>query len=246
VVPVHGVVESKISDMISHAIAGTKLRDPHYDPMHDPDLAGTVQRVLHGFQHMFEHKPGTQAKKKGGGVGVNDITGGSLGASFTATQPIHVGKGKGGFELSAGATFHIEAYLAAQSVRGGDNVKIDAAELTTSGVDVIVGGQAIARVHQLTVHHGGKVTVERMTPLGKLAKAQRTEQGIAGIAALIALAAGDRSAIGLADEAANPQIVSGVAGAVLADKVEDGLRKLVTDHPAVIAGVNLPHALGLR
>lgn len=248
VIPVDGTVEAKISEMLARGVAGTRLRDPHYDPLHDPDLSGTVQQVAQSFARCFA-SPGAP---RAGGVGLGDVTGRGLGAGFTVTEPIHIAED---VDLAAGGQVQLEALgaanlgaLAAARDNPGraDAIHFDALQLTSPGLDINVGGKPLVRMQQLTFHRGGRVSVEAMTPLGKLASARRTEAGLAGIAALIMLAAGDQSALALAEHAQNPRIVDAVAAATIERKLEAALRGLVLQHRNAIAGVDLATALGIR
>jgi hypothetical protein len=250
VYPVTGMVSGKVSEMLQHALAGTRLADRHYDPLRDTDLSGTVQQLAQGFAHQFG---GGGAQKSRNGVGLGDITARGAGADVSLNEPIQIGKG---VQLAAGATAHLEAMGVANlaSVAAGhtnqeraDAVHFDSLVLTSPGIEVNVDGKPIARIQQVTFHRGGAVTVERMTALGKLDNARKTESTLAAIGALIMLAAGDHQHAGaLADDANNPRVVDGVAAHVMEKKLEEGLKKLILRHDHAISGVSLAGALGLH
>lgn len=248
---VSGMVQHQVSDIVGRALAHTRLHDPHYDPMHDPDLAGTLQQVVRGFASAFGGA-GHANNNNRNGVGMRDLTGSGAGASFALHQPLAVAPG---IQIS-GHDVHLSVLGDAnlqQLANAHDNAgraratHIESVSLSSSGLDITVHGEAIARLQRLTFHHGGRVTVESMQPLGRLARAQHTESSLSSLGALILAAAGERrGAEALAENANRPQVVSGVSAAFLAHKVQDALYQVILQHDTAIPGVHLAAALGLR
>jgi len=89
------------------------------------------------------------------------------------------------------------------------------------------------------------VTIERMTPLGKLTNAEAVEAGFSLLATLIAVGANDPAANDLYRNAEDPQLVHGVSKGLIEKDFSDAIRQLVLDHRTAVPGVDLARVLGL-
>jgi hypothetical protein len=255
-IPIRGWVTSKITGVIHGALGGTKLVQPDYDPMRDTDLQGTLDRVMQGFVDTFSEHDDT-AKKKAPGkspVGPEEMTRVSAGATVAVRGGAVFAEGGSGISIAANAPIDIAVDGAgsiadltaghdAHGVASGANVQ--AVRLDTEGLEVMVKGKPVARLESMRLARGGVITVERMTPLGKLAKAEAAEAGISGLLTLLALASHDPAANDLYRNTEHPQIVDGVSRKMIEKEFTETIHKLILQYRNAVPGVDLAAALGI-
>lgn len=253
IMPVKGIIADKVTQMISDATKGTKL-GAHYDPTRDPDLKGTLDRVMQGFQTLFHSdQQGGAAQKPP--IRPEEMKHVSAGATVALRGGAKFLKDGTGIELAAGAPLSISVdgagdigHLAqshdAQSAV--DALDVQAVHLSTEGLTVIAKGKPVAKISSMTLARGGKVTIDNMTPLGKLADAEAAESGLSLLVALIAAGSGDGSAAGAAyRNAQRPAVVHGVSRAMIEQTFNDTVKKMILENRTAVPGLDLARALGL-
>jgi hypothetical protein len=253
-IPLKGMIADKVTHMISEATQGTKL-GAHYDPTHDPDLKGTLDRVVQGFQKLFhsdEHAGPTQKAP----INPNEMKHVSAGATVALRGGAKFLKDGTGIELAAGAPLSISVdgagdvgHLAqshdAQSAV--DALNVQAVHLSTEGLTVIAKGKPVAKISGITLARGGKVTIDSLTPLGKLAKAEAAESGLSLLFALIAARGGDGQAAGAAyQNAQRPVVVDGVSRAMIEQTFTETVHKMIVENRTAVPGLDLARALGIH
>jgi hypothetical protein len=245
-----GTIQSTITGMLSSAIAGTPFARPGYQPTHDADLAGTLHRVQAGFQGLFagggHAAPSglTPAQMSGVGMGATVAT---QGGDFTSNGT--------GVRLAPGASISVFAEGAATmqnlAEAGSAQNAVDAANvqevrIETGGLTVVAKGKEVARLDRLTLHRGGRVTIDSLQLLGDAARARRTEGGLALLVAVIAQQSGRPDvAQGAVNYANNPQIVEGVSRSMIEREFTTQMHAMILQHRNAVPGVDLARALGI-
>lgn len=255
VVPVKGMVSDKITHMIAQATAGTPL-GKHYDPTRDPDLQGTLDKIVAGFTNLFHTEDPAAAPGKSP-IAPDEMKRVSAGATVALKGPIQFMKDGTGITLDGGAPITIGVEGAgdigalSQNLhdpqRAADALDVQAVRLSTEGLTVMAKGKPVAKLSALTLARGGKITIDQMQPLGKLADAEAMEAGVSLLAALAALhGGGDASfANGAYQNAQRPQVVDGVSRAMIEKQFTDTIHKLILQYRDAVPGLDLAKALGL-
>jgi|GEM_PF-1254029 len=258
VIPLNGYISGKVSGMLHNALAGTKLVTGHYDPMQDPDLADTLGKVTTGFVQAFEGEDAGDAKSKKAPIGTEEMT------HITAGATISVAKGAEFATNGSGITIAAKSPINVNVIGGGnaqqlinakdakaeaDAANIQGVNIQTDGLEVIIKGKPVARLESLTLQRGGKITIDQMTPLGKLAEYEKTESGLSALVALFAIASRDPHGLDVANgayhNAEHPAIVDGVSRSMIEQEFTDTIHKLIIQYRNVVPGMDLARALGI-
>src|SRR3569623_2049910 len=238
VIPFKCTVAKQVTDMIEGASSGTKLAGHGYDPTRDPDLQGTLNRVMMGFTKLFAGKAGDHATDQKAPIAPEQMTRVSAGATVA---------------LKAGASFvkdgagDLGHVMKGEDAQGTiDAMNVQAVHLSTDGLEVVAKGQPVAKLNSLTLSRGGKITIDDMTPLGKLAKAEAGESGLSLLVALLALRGGDANAAGGAyQNAQHPAVVDGVSRAMIEQTFTDTIHKMILQYRTAVPGIDLAKSLGI-
>ena len=126
-----------------------------------------------------------------------------------------------------------------------DADRIQSVQLSTQALEVIVKGAPVARIEGMTLARGGKVTIDQMTPLGKLAQAEGMESGLSLLAALVAYRAGSSATGGLYRNAQEPAVVDGVSRGLIEKEFSDFVHQFIIEHRTAVPGLDLARALGI-
>ena len=245
-----GTVQETITGMLSRALQGTPFARPGYHPTRDTDLAGTLHRVQAGFQGMF-HGEGTAsphgltpAQMSGVGAGATvttqggDFTNNGTGVQLAPGAPIKV------FAEGAASVQNLAEAGSAQNAVNAANVQ--AVSVETGGMTVVAKGKEVARINRLTLHRGGRVTIDNMELLGEAARAQRTEGALSLLVAVIAARSGRPDvANGAMNYANNPQIVEGVSRSMIEREFTSQVHTMIVQYRNAVPGVDLARALGI-
>jgi len=260
VVPLDGKVRSTIGGMIADAVKGTKLTTGDYDPTQDPDLAGTMDKVMKGFVHVFEGEDAGAKTDKKPPIGANEMTYINAGATISLDKGASFGDGGSGISVAAHSPINLNVMAGgnAEELMAGAGkdaqhaataANIQGVNLETSGLEVVVKGKPVARLESITLNRGGKVTIGSMTPLGKLAEAQKTEAGLSALVALLAIASRDPRGMEIANgsyqNAQNPQIVDGISRAMIEKEFTDTIHKMIIQYRGAVPGIDIAAALGI-
>jgi hypothetical protein len=245
-------VEGKITDMIAHAIAGTPFARPGYVPNQDADLGGTLQRVMTGFRNLFQ--AGDHQGGGGGGVNARRMSDVSAGATVTTAGGDYTRDGTG-LQVAAGSPISLHAQGAAniqqlidagspQSAISAANVQ--AITVESGGLTVVAGGKPVARIERLTVHRGGRVTIDSLELLGSARRAQAAEAGLSLIVSLLAQRAGNGQVmVGAMENANRPQVVGGLSRAMLEREFTSTVQEMVMQYRRAVPGIDLAQVLGV-
>jgi hypothetical protein len=257
-IPLQGTVRGRIANMLHGSLAGTKLVTDHYDPTQDPDLAGTLDKVMKGFVHTFEGEDAGDAKTKKAPIGTDEMTHITAGATISVAKGAEFATNGSGITIAAKSAINI-------NVVGGGNAKqlmsangtqseadaanIQGVNIETEGLEVIVKGKPVARLESLTLERGGKITVDRMTPLGKLAEYEKTESGLSALFAILAVASRDPHGLQAADgayrNAEHPVVVDGISRGMIEQEFTDTIHKLIIQYRGAVPGIDLARSLGI-
>lgn len=244
-------VEEKITTMLDQAIAGTPLARPGYVPTEDADLGGTLQRVMSGFSNMFKSGGSNQGGK---GVTARQMSSVGLGATLTTAGGDFTKNGTGlqveagaPISLSASGTANVQDLVdAGTPASAAETANIQSISISSGGLTVMSKGKPIASIEHLTVHRGGRVTIDRMQLLGEAANAQRTEAGLSLLIGLLAGQAGSGEAMaGALNNANNPQIVGGVSRAMMEREFTSTVQTMVLQYRGAVPGIDLATVLGI-
>ena len=127
-----------------------------------------------------------------------------------------------------------------------DALNVQAVHLSTEGLTVLAKGKPVAKISSLTLARGGKVSIDQMQPLGKLAKAEAAEAGFSLLFALIAAGAHDGQAANGAYQNANrPQVVDGISRAMIEQTFTDTVHKMILQYRDAVPGLDLAKSLGI-
>lgn len=252
-ISIAGRVGKKLTDMISKAVDHTKLVSGTYDPVTDTDLSGTLNSVMAGFVDLFSDHDGKE-KTTQPPIQPEEMKNISAGATIAVVDGASFIQGGSGLTLGANSPITIsvdgagnlrDTLAAKDPEHMAEAARIQQVSLSTAGLEVIVSGKPVAKLERITLASGGKVTIDQMTPLGKLADAEATESGLSLLGALIALRANDPSAGGMYQNAQRPVVVDGVSRAVIEQNFTDTLHKLILQYRAAVPGVDLAKVLGI-
>lgn len=254
-------LESKITNVIAQGVAGTPLARPGYQPTEDSNLAGTLDRVVHGFAHLFDDdkdgdgQPDHGDKKKKPALEAREIGQVSAGATVTTKGGGSFMKDGCGCELTPGSdlTMTVEGGGNLHDVMGSKSpaeaaqaAAVQAVRLNATGMKVVSKGKPVAQISAMTLHHGGKVTIDSMQLLGKARDARATEAGLSLLVGLIAMAGRDGNAAGGAlNNAHNPQIVDGVARSLIEKTFTETVHDMLIQYRSAVPGVDLAKVLGI-
>lgn len=256
-ISVSGRISGKVTEMIRKAVAGTPLVAGHYDPMKDPNLSQTLDKVLAGFVELFgDHDEGhaSHGANKAPPVAPEEMTRVSAGATFALRGGGQFTKDGSGLTVAANGPITITVdgagnlrdTAASKSIAGAaDAMNVQAVHLSSEALQVVVKGKPVAKIEAMTLERGGKITIDRMTPLGKLADAEAMESGLSLLAALVALHEGSSAAGGLYQNAQRPAVVDGVSRGVIEQQFTDTIHKLLIEYRTAVPGLDLARALGL-
>lgn len=238
-----GFVDDAIREWVNGLVGGTALGRPGYDPLHDPDVAGTL-RSLQGNL--------TRGSATGGGkpgdLGPEDVSGITPSAGFRTTEEISQVTEQGGVKIPAGTG--IEAFVRLQGTAeqlGASGVEqVDYVSIHSDGILLMKGNDPIAKLQSVTVLNGGQVRVDRFEPMGKLKEYGDVESGLRGLFALFQLAALREGAYtGPITTNVNPDVVNGMAEGQMEKALQDALRSLIETHHAAVPGHDLRRVLGM-
>jgi len=255
VIPFKGTVAKQVTDMIEGAISGTKLAGHGYDPTRDPDLQGTLNRVMMGFTKLFAGKAGDHATDQKAPIAPEQMTRVSAGATVALKAGASFVKDGTGIMIAGGAPLSIGVdgagdlghVMKGEDAQGTiDAMNVQAVHLSTDGLEVVAKGQPVAKLNSLTLSRGGKITIDDMTPRGKLAKAEAGESGLSLLVALLALRGGDANAAGGAyQNAQHPAVVDGVSRAMIEQTFTDTIHKMILQYRTAVPGIDLAKSLGI-
>jgi hypothetical protein len=254
-------LEAMLTGTITKGVAGTPLARPGYQPTKDTHLEGTLDRVVHGFAHLFDDdkdgdgKPDHGDKKKKPALEAREVGHVSAGATVTTKAGGHFMKDGCGCELAPGSDLTM-------TVEGGGNLHdlmgskspaeaaeaaaVQAVRINASGLKVVSKGKPVARISAMTLHHGGRVTVDSMQLLGKARDAQATEAGLSLLVGLIALVGRDGNAAGGAlHNAQDPKLVDGVARSMIEKTFTETVHDMVLQYRSAVPGLDLAKVLGI-
>lgn len=244
-------IEDRITGAISQAIAGTPFARPGYVPTQDADLGGTLQRVMAGFQNLFQ--AGGDHRERGG-LNARQMTEVGFGATVTTPGGDFTRDGTG-LQVTSGAPISLNAVGAAnlqQLVDAGSPQNAAAAaniqgiSVESSGLTVVAKGKPIARIQRLTVHRGGRVTIDSMELLGAARNARAAEAGLSLLIGLLARQAGSGQVMhGALNNANDPQLVSGVSQAMLEREFTSTVQEMVMQYRRAVPGIDLANVLGV-
>lgn len=245
-------IEDKITGMLDQAIAGTPFAKAGYAPTEDADLGGTLQRVMSGFQNMF----GASGGKPEAGKGVNPRQMSNVGVGATLTTAggdftkngsgLHV-DGGAPISLHADGTANVQDLVDAGSpANAAETANIQSISVSSGGLTVMAKGKPIAKIERLTIHRGGRVTIDSMQLLGEAQKAQHAEAGLSLLIGLLAQAAGSGEVMnGAMNNANNPQVVGGVSRAMMEREFTSTVQAMVLQYRGAVPGIDLATVLGI-
>jgi len=258
VIPLKGHISGKVSGMLHDALAGTKLVTGHYDPTQDPDLAGTLDKVTKGFVHAFEGEDAGDAKSKKAPIGADEMTHITAGATINVAKGAEFATNGSGITIAAKSPINVnvigggnaQQLMNAKNAQGeADAANIQGVNIQTDGLEVIIKGKPVARLESLTLQRGGKITIDQMTPLGKLADYEKTESGLSALFAILAVASRDPQGLQAADgayrNAQHPVVVDGISRGMIEQEFTDTIHKLIIQYRNVVPGMDLARALGI-
>lgn len=255
-VSISGRVSARIVDLLTKALGHTELMAGGYDPAQDPALEQTMHRVLAGFVALFDDHDGKdkQHAPAHAPIGPGDMTHLSAGATIAVRDGANLVKGGSGltiaangpvsFDVDTSANLH-DALAVHRAQDAADHAHVQQVRLSTEALEVVVHGKPIARLEQRTVARGGKVTIDRMTPLGRVKDAEAGEAGLSLLATLVAIAGHDRSAGELYRNAQDPKLVDGITRAMIEAEFTKTLHQMILEWRGVVPGVDLAKVLGI-
>ncbi|MEO8654020.1 MAG: hypothetical protein ABI409_07850, partial [Ramlibacter sp.] len=239
-----GSARSQITSFFVGLLAGSRMATAGYDPLADPDLPGTLAQIRANF---------AATPSSGGDVVAADVTRVTLFADATVRGPVSAGAGNG--SVSIDGAVHVAAELRgngadlAQGATAGRAPRIE--RLTLSGSSIIVhsGTDDVARLDTIAVAFGGRVSIERMTLLGRAAELADAESGLRVLGLLLALGAGtsaDRLALAGRDlPNLDAQLVPGVSRAMIEQALTRALMQFIRQNSGLLPGVDLTEIFGV-
>lgn len=235
---VAGTVHDAVAAFVQQIVGSSTLSKPGYNPLSDPNVAGTLAKLQSNFQ-------GRPATGKPGNLKAGDVTGFALSAEATTRREIRAGAGSGGIVLPAGASLSLSASLAGTGADiGSRSPEVQALYFSSSNLTLESGGKPVAKLRSLRVDRGGTVDVTDFEPLGKLAEIGAGESLIRlfGLLAVVQGGADPRLA-GNGD--ISPRIVGGIAEKQMEESLTTAVQQLVRDHHDVVPGLDLRSVLGV-
>jgi len=250
-ISISGRIEGKITESIAQAIEGTPFARPGYVPNQDADLGGTLNRVMTGFRNLFQSGGHSEG---GGGINARQLSDVGVGATVTTAGGDYTRNGTG-LQVTAGAPISLHAQGAAniqQLIDAGSTqnavsaANVQAISVESGGLTVVAKGEPIARIQRLTVHRGGRVTIDSVELLGSARRAQATEVGLSLIVGVLAQRAGNGQVMaGAIENANNPQVVGGISRAMLEREFTSTVQEMVMQYRRAVPGIDLAQVLGV-
>lgn len=238
--------------LIGRAIAGTPMARPGYNPMTDPELMSTLMRVKGNFDALPEARAGAA------GVSAAEVSRPTIGATLAMRTPfLQEGDGAsvripagGQFDVSISGTGNLAAILAAGDAQGAAMAAgIRDVSVSSEAIELVRGGEPIARLQRLRIAPGGAVTLEQFRMLGGLGAG-------AGFEALVRLLAGGVAlagqgvpleagvAITAQSGAADPEITRGVSRSMIERGLTAAVQQLLRDNRNAVPGLDLGLVFG--
>lgn len=226
---------------------------PTYDPLADPDPQGTIRALAANVASL----PSEGERDEVAAAQVTDL---SVGATIVVNRAVQQVDDGAGIRIAAGTAVTVQVESGAsvpqlQQAGGGAAALAGAADIRTihvssSGIEVIKDGAAVARIEAMTVHRGGRVSIEHLTLLGEAAEAAAAERGLwwaLGAVLGAAQARQDpfyaRAGRTISDA---PVIVPGLVRGTLEQKLQEALTGVLADQGrSVVPGVDLGSVLGV-
>ena len=188
-----------------------------------------------GFTKLFAGKEGEHATDEKAPIKPEQMTQVSAGATVALKAGASFIKDGTGIMIAGGSPLSIGVDGAGDlgHVMKGENAQntidamnVQAVHLSTSGLEVVSKGKPVAKLNALTLVRGGKITIDDMQPLGKLADAEAGEAGLSLLVALLAARSGDGNTAGGAyRNAQHPVVVDGVSRAMIEQTFTDTIHK---------------------
>jgi hypothetical protein len=240
----HGSATSDITAFFVGLLAGSNMATAGYDPLADPDLAGTLNHIRSNF---------TAMPSSGGEVGAADVSHINLFGDATVHGPVTAGAGKGSVTIDG--SVHVSAELRgtgadlAAGAKAGHSPQIE--RLTLSGTSIIVrsDGADIARLDSIVVSFGGQVSIERMTLLGRAAEMAGVESGVRLLGLLLELGQGTSSdRLAVADRNLpnlDAQLVPGMTRAMIEQALTQAVVQFIRQHSGLLPGLDLSEIFGV-
>jgi hypothetical protein len=245
------IVES-ITSKLDTVVAGSPLAKPGYEPTQDPDLGGTLDKVMAGFNSLFtaDAEPGKKPV-----LGPSELTDASAGATVTTKGGGQFMQDGNGLSIAPGSELAIavdgagnlhdlmDAHTPGEAATAAH---VRGVRLNASNMEVIAKGKPIARISSMHLSPGGAITVDGMELLGKARDAQATEAGLSFLVALIAIAGRDGNHAGqVLENARDPKIVDGVTRQMIEKSFTETVHKMVLQYRAAVPGMDLAKILGI-
>jgi hypothetical protein len=264
-IDVTGTARESITELMNGIFAGTPISPGRpigagppapsapYDPLADTDLQATAERI----QMAFTQLPSTGESD----LGIDDVSHVAAGAELVVRAAQVAGEGDAKVHIAAGTsiTVMVQGAGTASQVRGamgaGAQAAANAANITSiniasSGIVVKKGGEDVISISSITIHRGGRVTLDRFGLLGSAREAAGTEAGVRGlVGTLIGTAAGlpPEAALTIAanDPATQAQLVPGIARDMVERALGEAVTGLLAQHGRDIPGIDLGQVLGV-
>ncbi len=243
---------AEVKRMIRQAIAGTPMARPGYNPFQDSNLQATLQRIKANFDALpSQGAPNVEAR---------EISSPRVGATLAMRTPFFREAGAAGLRIGAGGQFDVDIQGSGELSRllqagnpqsAAMAANIQHVDLQSEAIELLRGGEPVARLQQLRIHRGGQVTIQRFEMLGGLGAGAGIEslfRLLVGVAALSSQGASPELAANLtvASGGAEPEFTRGLSRAMIEQGLTDAVRTLLRDNRSAVPGLDLSLVFGVR
>lgn len=218
--------QAEVRALIYEKLSGTAIMAGGYDPFADPDPFGTIDDIVMTLRSRSGEDSGSE-------VGTGDLENLSLGATLVLRDGFDAVEDGQGLTLMPGASVEVSVRTRGP-VTGlsAADLEIESVSLWTRGLYAVSGGEKVMSIGNVTLSHGGGVSIGRTEPLGKLRAA-------ASVESLLRVAAGGGP---------TSDVFVGRSRIQIAEAIEPALAELLAKHPTPIEALpelNLQRALGM-
>jgi hypothetical protein len=241
-----GKASAWINTTINDLLTGTPIAVKGYDPLKDPDMMATLNRIKTNAKEIAK-----KGGNKEGGVKTKDIGGLEATASITFRKEIRETTDKGGILIPAGGSANITVSFSGSvdDVTNESTRKINSFTIESESIILQDKGSDIAKLQKIVINRGGNVKLGRYKALGTLKDAEGSESFIRLVALLGVLASGtpaDRPAVAGSNPELGPQMVSGIAISMIQEALTKAVKKLLQENHNAIPGFDLNDVFGLE
>ncbi|MBI2910610.1 MAG: DUF4157 domain-containing protein [Chloroflexi bacterium] len=240
----HGAARGEIGSFVSRLLAGTPIATPGYNPLADPDLAGTLQAI----RANWDREP------SGADIERADVRNVEVSAEVAFEREVSAGtpaSPAGGIVIPSGgrATVTVTLEGSAADLATASAPRVRFVTIDSEEIFLRQEGRDLAKLQTIDIEQGGQVRVRRFEALGSLRTAEGVETvgNFVGLLLLLGRASpSDRLALAGREPHLEPTIVPGIARDRIETSLTEAVRRFIIENPRAIPGIDLGEVFGVQ